>query len=269
MSTESDLRRVAIEMRSRIPELVERIQRRSRAEVPRYYAGDDPGMAALEAPAIADSLHDILDGLAEGLESPQQVPPGGQWCAEGLDGAARPIARLVRGGLKSMKVTDVTCHILQCKVDKPFVSARGWVYGTRSSCVVEISTDEGVTGWGECYGPAAVAKRSDDGDTAGEGRHGVLEVLGIEGGVVGHRHAPSRHGARQSVSRLAPSERDLDRLFDAFDLRAERRLDLLDGGIVRPRLRTVDALDDVGRGEDVDVEAVDANDLPRKPPAGL
>ena len=48
-----------------------------------------------------------------------------------------------------MKVTDVACHILQCKVDKPFVSARGWVYGTRSTCLVEISTDEGVTGWGE------------------------------------------------------------------------------------------------------------------------
>ena len=57
-----------------------------------------------------------------------------------------------------MKITDVACHILQCKVDKPFVSARGWVYGTRSTCVVEISTDEGITGWGECYGPAAVAK---------------------------------------------------------------------------------------------------------------
>lgn len=57
-----------------------------------------------------------------------------------------------------MKVTDVACHILQCKVEKPFVSARGWVYGTRASCVVEISTDEGITGWGECYGPAAVAK---------------------------------------------------------------------------------------------------------------
>ena len=57
-----------------------------------------------------------------------------------------------------MKVTDVACHILQCKVDKPFVSARGWVYGTRSTCLVEISTDEGITGWGECYGPAAVAK---------------------------------------------------------------------------------------------------------------
>ena len=57
-----------------------------------------------------------------------------------------------------MKVTDVACHILQCKVDKPFVSARGWVYGTRSTCLVEIATDEGITGCGECYGPAAVAK---------------------------------------------------------------------------------------------------------------
>jgi D-galactarolactone cycloisomerase len=57
-----------------------------------------------------------------------------------------------------MKVTDVTCHILQCKVDRPFTSARGWLYGTRSSCVVEVATDQGITGFGECYGPAAVAK---------------------------------------------------------------------------------------------------------------
>ncbi|HEY4252803.1 MAG TPA: mandelate racemase/muconate lactonizing enzyme family protein [Roseomonas sp.] len=57
-----------------------------------------------------------------------------------------------------MKVTDVTCHILQSKVDRPFVSARGWQYSTRASCIVEISTDAGITGWGECYGPAAVNK---------------------------------------------------------------------------------------------------------------
>jgi L-alanine-DL-glutamate epimerase-like enolase superfamily enzyme len=31
------------------------------------------------------------------------------------------------------------------------LSARGWVYGTRSTCLVEISRDEGITGWGECY----------------------------------------------------------------------------------------------------------------------
>ncbi|MBR0645697.1 mandelate racemase/muconate lactonizing enzyme family protein [Plastoroseomonas hellenica] len=57
-----------------------------------------------------------------------------------------------------MKVTDITCHILQSKVERPFTSARGWLYGTRASCIVEISTDAGITGWGECYGPAAVNK---------------------------------------------------------------------------------------------------------------
>jgi D-galactarolactone cycloisomerase len=55
-----------------------------------------------------------------------------------------------------MKVTDVTCHVLQSKVERPFTSARGWLYTTRASCIVEISTDAGITGWGECYGPAAV-----------------------------------------------------------------------------------------------------------------
>jgi D-galactarolactone cycloisomerase len=57
-----------------------------------------------------------------------------------------------------VKVTKVTCHILQSKVEQPFTSARGWLYTTRSSCVVEIETDAGITGWGECYGPAAVNK---------------------------------------------------------------------------------------------------------------
>ena len=57
-----------------------------------------------------------------------------------------------------MKVTKVTCHLLQSKVDRPFTSARGWLYATRSSCVIEVETDAGVTGWGECYGPAAVNK---------------------------------------------------------------------------------------------------------------
>jgi D-galactarolactone cycloisomerase len=57
-----------------------------------------------------------------------------------------------------MKVTGITCHLLQSKVERPFTSARGWLYTTRSSCVVEVATDVGITGWGECYGPAAVNK---------------------------------------------------------------------------------------------------------------
>jgi hypothetical protein len=57
-----------------------------------------------------------------------------------------------------MKINKVTCHILQSKVERPFTSARGWLYSTRSSCIVEVTADDGLTGWGECYGPAAVNK---------------------------------------------------------------------------------------------------------------
>jgi D-galactarolactone cycloisomerase len=57
-----------------------------------------------------------------------------------------------------MKVTAVRTHVVSCPVERPFTSARGWLYTTRASCLVEIETDEGITGWGECYGPAAACK---------------------------------------------------------------------------------------------------------------
>lgn len=57
-----------------------------------------------------------------------------------------------------MKITDVITHQLVVDVDEPFTSARGWYYKTKGALVVEIVTDEGITGWGDCYGPAAVNK---------------------------------------------------------------------------------------------------------------
>lgn len=57
-----------------------------------------------------------------------------------------------------MKITDVISHQLSVPVDEPFTSARGWTYKTKGALVVEIRTDEGLTGWGDCYGPAAVNK---------------------------------------------------------------------------------------------------------------
>jgi D-galactarolactone cycloisomerase len=57
-----------------------------------------------------------------------------------------------------MKVKDIACHIVQAKVEKPFTSARGMLYAARTSCLVEITTECGQTGWGECYGPATIAK---------------------------------------------------------------------------------------------------------------
>jgi D-galactarolactone cycloisomerase len=55
-------------------------------------------------------------------------------------------------------IKKVTCHAVAAPVERPFTSSRGWLYKTRGSCIVEIETSDGIVGWGECYGPSAVAK---------------------------------------------------------------------------------------------------------------
>jgi D-galactarolactone cycloisomerase len=55
-------------------------------------------------------------------------------------------------------IKKVTCHVVSAPVERPFTSSRGWLYKTRGSCIVEIETSDGITGWGECYGPSVVAK---------------------------------------------------------------------------------------------------------------
>ena len=57
-----------------------------------------------------------------------------------------------------MIIKKITCHVVAAPVAKPFTSSRGWLYKTRGTCLVEIETDDGIVGWGECYGPSAVAK---------------------------------------------------------------------------------------------------------------
>src|SRR4030095_58499 len=53
----------------------------------------------------------------------------------------------------AMKITAVRTHVLQAALSQPFAYSRAW-YDTRTAMVVEILTDDGLTGWGECYGPA-------------------------------------------------------------------------------------------------------------------
>ncbi|KAF4323108.1 hypothetical protein G195_003896 [Phytophthora kernoviae 00238/432] len=48
-----------------------------------------------------------------------------------------------------MNITDLRVHILKSILDEPFYFSQGWVH-QRSSVIVEIQTDEGITGWGEC-----------------------------------------------------------------------------------------------------------------------
>jgi D-galactarolactone cycloisomerase len=52
-----------------------------------------------------------------------------------------------------MKIARVSAHALEAPLAQPF----RWAFNEndrRTSCVVEIETDNGITGWGECIGPA-------------------------------------------------------------------------------------------------------------------
>ncbi len=52
-----------------------------------------------------------------------------------------------------MKISAVRTHILEAPLSQPFAYSRAW-YACRTAMLVEVETDSGLTGWGECYGPA-------------------------------------------------------------------------------------------------------------------
>jgi D-galactarolactone cycloisomerase len=54
-----------------------------------------------------------------------------------------------------MIIRNIRTHILAAPLSQPFAYARAW-YDTRTAMLVEIETDSGLVGWGECYGPARV-----------------------------------------------------------------------------------------------------------------
>ena len=49
-----------------------------------------------------------------------------------------------------MKITDVKIHVLKSQLTEPFAFSQGWVK-QRSATLVEVFTDEGITGWGEAF----------------------------------------------------------------------------------------------------------------------
>ena len=54
-----------------------------------------------------------------------------------------------------MKIAAVRTHVLSAELSQPFAYSRAW-YDKRMATIVEIETDTGLTGWGECYGPASI-----------------------------------------------------------------------------------------------------------------
>ncbi|HEX4984936.1 MAG TPA: mandelate racemase/muconate lactonizing enzyme family protein [Burkholderiales bacterium] len=49
-----------------------------------------------------------------------------------------------------MKITDLRIHVLKSPLAEPFAFSQGWVR-QRSATLLEVLTDEGVTGWGEAF----------------------------------------------------------------------------------------------------------------------
>jgi D-galactarolactone cycloisomerase len=56
-----------------------------------------------------------------------------------------------------MKIKNIRTYQLSCQLARPF-SFSQWSYRSRHAMMVEIVADDGASGWGECYGPAAVCQ---------------------------------------------------------------------------------------------------------------
>lgn len=50
------------------------------------------------------------------------------------------------------RVRSVTPHVLMAELPEPFAYSQAW-YRRRGAMLVEITTEDGITGWGEAFGP--------------------------------------------------------------------------------------------------------------------
>lgn len=51
-----------------------------------------------------------------------------------------------------MRITEVKTYVLSADLATPFAYSQAW-YDRRMALIVEVVTDEGISGFGECYGP--------------------------------------------------------------------------------------------------------------------
>ena len=55
-----------------------------------------------------------------------------------------------------MNITRIASHVLQCDMAEELGYSQQF-YRKRTAHIVEVETDAGITGWGECFGPGTVA----------------------------------------------------------------------------------------------------------------
>ena len=84
-----------------------------------------------------------------------------------------------------MKITKITSHVLQYDMPELLGYSQQY-YDKRTAHLVEVETDEGVTGWGECFGPGAVAA-ANKGIVEGVIQPMVLGMNPMERDVIWHK----------------------------------------------------------------------------------
>ena len=55
-----------------------------------------------------------------------------------------------------MKITSIKSHILRYELDQELGYSQQY-YKYRTTHLVCVETDDGITGWGECFGPGNIA----------------------------------------------------------------------------------------------------------------
>ena len=60
-----------------------------------------------------------------------------------------------------MKISNIEAFVVSQDLKEPFYFSQ-WEYKTRTICLVKITTDTGIYGWGEGYGPAQMVKAGID-----------------------------------------------------------------------------------------------------------
>jgi L-alanine-DL-glutamate epimerase-like enolase superfamily enzyme len=113
-------------------------------------------------------------------------------------------------GVGRMKIVDVVAHLLSTPLEEPFAFSQGRVR-RRSAVVVEVVTDEGVTGWGESLYHRL---QSPEGLSATADGYLSLETTGSDKDPYGSRqgHHPGRSLALLRLRQLggAPVAREAD-----------------------------------------------------------
>lgn len=56
-----------------------------------------------------------------------------------------------------MSITKIETYVVEQKLEQPFYFSQ-WAYDTRQVCLVKITDQDGLYGWGEGYGPAGVVQ---------------------------------------------------------------------------------------------------------------